>query len=355
MKPRCILIEERIRKNLFSMAKKAREAGAVFRPHVKTAQNRSISYLYKEAGVRNIAVSSVSMAEYYAQDQWDSILIAFPLNFLELDAIQSLSRQHRIIVSVENLEGLKAASKLSVEIALIIDSGYGRTGLVWSDKPRFDEIITKKNLISMLTTHSGQSYLFRGPAERETEELLKYTAYRMNEVRKFLDLPHVPISFGDTPSCARAKPGALDFFDELRPGNFVFYDAMQYLYGACGVGDIGMYVEVPVVAVHPERKTVVVYGGSVHLSAQFVEMESEGSLKKIYGLILTQDLSGILENSYIFSLSQEHGLIHWESGTFPRLGDVLKIMPVHSCLIPPLLGNQTFLEHEDLSRILAVP
>jgi len=42
---------------------------------------------------------------------------------------------------------------------------------------------------------------------------------------KFIkEYPHLLISYGDTPSCSIAEN--FDEVDEIRPGNFVFYDVM---------------------------------------------------------------------------------------------------------------------------------
>ena len=56
--------------------------------------------------------------------------------------------------------------------------------------------------------------------------------------------------------------------DEIRPGNFVFYDLMQAQIGACSLDDISVAVACPVVARHPERSQIVIYGGAIHFSKE---------------------------------------------------------------------------------------
>ncbi len=46
--------------------------------------------------------------------------------------------------------------------------------------------------------------------------------------------------------------------DEFRPGNFVFYDYMQYLIGSCQLSDIAVCLSAPVIALHEDRGEVVV-------------------------------------------------------------------------------------------------
>ena len=58
-------------------------------------------------------------------------------------------------------------------------------------------------------------------------------------------------SIGDTP--AMSVVDNFDVIDEIRPGNFVFYDVMQQNIGFCYFEDIAVALAVQVVAKHPER------------------------------------------------------------------------------------------------------
>jgi len=127
--------------------------------------------------------------------------------------------------------------------------------------------------------------------------------------------------------------------DELRPGNFIFYDVMQHLLGSCRTEDIAISVACPVVAKHPERNEIVVYGGGVHLSKEGIAYRGE----TIYGFAGTFTGNGWRlpdKQSYMKKLSQEHGIIHASDELMRKVavGDLLAVMPVHSCLVPPLLG-----------------
>ncbi len=77
---------------------------------------------------------------------------------------------------------------------------------------------------------------------------------------------HLKLSVGDTPGCSLLPdfPGV----DEIRPGNFVFYDAEQLEIGSCASNQIAVALACPIVARHPERNEVVLYGGAIHLSKE---------------------------------------------------------------------------------------
>jgi D-serine deaminase-like pyridoxal phosphate-dependent protein len=153
----------------------------------------------------------------------------------------------------------------------------------------------------------------------------------------------VEISVGDTPGCSLCDD--LSGVDEIRPGNFVFYDAQQLEVGDCSVEQISVMVACPVVAVHPERREVVIYGGAIHLSKDFLEVSGETS----YGLVAFADGKGWIsqvENAIVRSLSQEHGVLQFKGDHFNKLhpGDLVYIIPAHSCLTVQVLRKYLTLD-----------
>jgi D-serine deaminase-like pyridoxal phosphate-dependent protein len=150
----------------------------------------------------------------------------------------------------------------------------------------------------------------------------------------------VEISVGDTPTCSLAEefPGV----SEIRPGNFVFYDLMQWQLGSCTEQDIAVAVAVPVVAVYPERRQVVVHGGAVHFSKESLSLPHQ---PPIFGLAAFPTETGwgtLRQDFYLQSLSQEHGIVQVPEELLPdiHIGDLLLIVPVHSCLTVNLMRHQ---------------
>jgi len=156
----------------------------------------------------------------------------------------------------------------------------------------------------------------------------------------------VQLSVGDTPTCSVVE----DFseVDEIRPGNFVFYDIMQLHIGSCTEDDIAVAIACPVVAKHKERNEIVIYGGAVHLSKEFIVRE-DGT--KIYGYIASKTKKGwgaMIKNSFVSSISQEHGIVKTDEQFFHKIkiGDILMVLPIHSCLAVNLLREYRTLERE---------
>lgn len=341
-RPTAILQPEIVRRNIQRMAVKAEKSGVRFRPHFKTHQSAAIGEWFREVGVEHITVSSVAMAEYFARAGWTDITIAFPVNPLEIDAINALAKRinlNLIIDSEAIAEFLRDNLQHQVMIWVEIDTGYHRTGMLWYDHAHLRalaEILQSSHHMHLcgLLTHAGHSYKARtGEGIRAVyDETVKH----LDAARVAIGMPNLELSLGDTPCCA-----VVDDFsavNEIRPGNFVFFDVMQAQIGSCAIDDIGVAVAVPVVSVYKDR--VVVYGGAVHLSKDRI-INADGNT--LYGLVAKPTKSGWappLANTYMAGLSQEHGTIRSTDRKFlntVKIGDLLMILPIHSCLTVNLL------------------
>jgi len=326
-----------------------------FRPHFKTHQSTQIGEWFRESGVTAIAVSSVDMASYFAQKGWNDITIAVLVNPLEIKRIDELTEipgvdLNLLVESPDMVTFLDRKLKRQVKLWIKIDTGYHRTGIEYDQKEKILSVAkeinkSQKFLFKGLLTHTGYSY--HAPSTVQLKQIYDETVNRMNEVRDYLkanNFPEVEISFGDTPTCS-----VMDKFygiDEVRCGNFVFYDVMQFYLGSCSEEDIAAAVACPIIGRYPQRSEIVIYGGAVHLSKESIKNENN---QDIFGLVaLPDDSTGgwgpIVKNTYVSSLTQEHGIIKTGKEWINRLnvGDILMILPVHSCLTANLLIKQDY-------------
>lgn len=338
--------------NIKRMTKKINRAGVRFRPHFKTHQSAEIGEWFRALGVNAITVSSVEMAEYFAAHGWKDILIAFSLNIRQIERVRKLAEKIKLSVLVENIEAIRALADLKnvkLEVWFKVDVGNHRTGLDWTQTDRIADlcmqITTHKNLkLRGLLTHSGNTY--HCESANEVVQVFRQGVDRLNIMRQALaasGLDSLELSVGDTPGCSLCE----DFsgIDELRPGNFIFYDAQQLQIGSCKAEEIAVAVACPVVALHPERGEVVIYGGAIHLSKDTLLIEDFPS----YGLVVLPEGKGWgkpLENVIVRSLSQEHGILQFKNGYWPELniGDFVFILPAHSCLTVQVLRRYLTLD-----------
>jgi D-serine deaminase-like pyridoxal phosphate-dependent protein len=342
-----LLINSTIAKqNILRMIAKTNNQNITFRPHFKTHQSIEIGEWFRELGVTKITCSSVGMAEYFAEHGWQDITVAFPVNILEIDKINTLAKKISLGLLVESeqvISFLDDNCTSEVNIWLKIDAGYHRTGLDWQNKHRIFEcanaVYNSKVLnFAGLLTHGGDSY---HTPKAEIPALFAQGISRLNEVKSFLKengINNCAISVGDTPGCSLSDSFAGT--DEIRPGNFVYYDAQQFALGACSFEQISAVIACPVVALHPQRSEAVIYGGGIHLSKDMVTWNE----KKYFGLVCLSDENGwvkLLPNAFVTATSQEHGIVSLPDETLKTLqeGDILYIIPAHSCMAANLLGS----------------
>jgi D-serine deaminase-like pyridoxal phosphate-dependent protein len=338
-RPTLLLDEAKCRANIARMAAKARAGGVALRPHFKTHQSAEIAQFFRDEGITACTVSSVAMAEYFAHHGWNDITLAFPLNPREAQALNRLAAQIRLAVCAVNAEALEQTAPHlthNLQVWIELDTGYHRTGIDPANQAAIQSVIAaiqRHPHYSWLgfLDHAGHTYACRGAdhvleVSRQARQLLVQTGSRYRQQH-----PQVQLSTGDTPGCSVAD--TWDGVNEIRPGNFVFYDLTQQAIGSCTASQIAVALACPVVALHPEREEIFLHGGAVHLS--------KDSLQKNQTVVFGQPVkltdtgwTFSFPDSYVKSVSQEHGKIHWPAHYFSQVqaGDVLGIVPVHSCL-----------------------
>jgi D-serine deaminase-like pyridoxal phosphate-dependent protein len=359
-KPAFVVDKQICLSNIERMATRAKAHGLRFRPHFKTHQSADIAEWFRPFGVNSITVSSVSMARYFADHGWEDITIAFPVNLHETGEINSLASKIRVNLLVENEISLSyLLKKLSAPVGLYIeiDTGYHRTGIDALKTRRLDQLLEAMKNNRLVTfkgflSHTGQTYAASSREEiisRHTDALIKMRSLKEHYQS---DWPDLEVSLGDTPACSVCDNW--NGTDELRPGNFIFYDLMQLQTGSCLPGEIAVKVVCPVVSKSIVRNEVVVYGGAVHLSKEFI-IGPNG--KKCYGAVISPESLNkqreISKTLWVSGLSQEHGIIRGEFDEIRRIqpGDLLEIIPVHSCLAADLAGNYYTAEGEILHKM----
>jgi len=297
---------------------------------------------------------------YFAAHGWEDITIAFPVNLREIDDLNDLAgrvKLNLLLLRRETAEELSRSLRSPVGIWIKVDTGYGRTGIpmentgeIASLSRRVEELPRLE--LKGLLTHAGQTYHIYDKEERRL--LFRRIAEGLAQVReKVLEtgVGQCLLSVGDTPGATAAEN--FSGVDEVRPGNFVYFDAQQLHLGFCVEKEIAAAVVCPVVAVHPERGELLFYGGAVHLSAQ-PERRREIENRNMYGYVTKAVPEGwgrISVNNYVDRISQEHGIARVDpeflSGV--KEGDLVCVIPVHSCLAVDLLDRAITTEGEIFS------
>jgi len=357
-KPTLLLNSEICKRNIRTMQEKAESHHLELRPHFKTHQSLEIGRWFKAQGTSKITVSSVEMAQYFSKE-WDDITIAFPVNHLEIDSINALAKSITLNLLVESaytISFLKTRLKHPVNFLIKINIGNNRAGLLPNNFETIDAIIAAaqdSNLVNFIgfLGHTGHTYNCRSK-----EEIIN----THNDAKQHLvDLkqhyiknhPNIIASYGDTPSCSVADN--FKGIDEIRPGNYVFYDLMQVQIGACNYNDIAIALACPIVAVHEDREEVIIYGGGIHFSKERIIDDIHGI---IYGKAVRPDgnhWENPIPNVYIKSLSQEHGVVHVPKAIIQwfSVGDIFPFLPIHSCMTANLMKSYLDLDRNRMEMM----
>ena len=357
--PTLILNKKQCLRNIKNMISKADSNNLKFRPHFKTHQSIIIGNWFKKFGVNSITVSSIKMAKYFAKNNWNDITVAFPVNILEINEINKLAqiiKLNILITSNTIIPFLNNNLKFQVGVFIKIDTGYHRSGIDIRDTNIIDDLINKIELSPLLyfegfLTHDGHTYKTKSIDEIKQIHDLTINKFKDLKDRYINKYKNLITSIGDTPSCSICNN--FDGIDEIRPGNFVFYDIMQADLGSCKINQIAIALACPVVDINKERKEIVIYGGAVHLSKEFI-LNSDST--KNFGLVVTfqnNEWSEPINDTFVYSLSQEHGIIKTTNNFLNKIkiGDIIGILPVHSCLTANLMRSYITFENEKIDHL----
>lgn len=358
--PTLLLDKNKCLANINLMVEKAASNNVVFRPHFKTHQSHEIGRWFRDAGVKRIAVSSMKMAAYFADDGWGDITVAFPVNVHEKERINTLAEKitlNLLVVSPENIDWLAREVKHNINLFIEVDTGQNRTGVLPGDTKSIDSILSQLARhshfkFSGFLSHGGHSYKITGDRSKIISTLKEGIGMMFPLKEKYRhEYPELIVSPGDTPGCSASD--SFEWADEIRPGNFVFYDYGQYEIGSCSLDAIAVAMACPVVSVSPEKNEVVVHGGAVHFSKDYLTLPDG---KPSYGKVVALTERGWNTEEtgmYVKSLSQEHGVIHVEKekSVKIKIGDWLGILPIHSCLTADVMKSYQTLEGDRISMM----
>jgi D-serine deaminase-like pyridoxal phosphate-dependent protein len=348
--PSFVINISQVTDNISFFKNKFSEQNILFRPHFKTHQNKTIAQLFYNEGIRNITLSNLDMVEEFLFLNWESITLAFSFNRLEIPRLAKLAKQININIVVEDIDTLRFIDKeldSRIGVFVKIDVGYNRTGIDWKDVSTVIEILdfakSSNNILSKgFISHFGNTY--HADSHDEIEIIYSESSEKLKSLKKILGDKYgeLIISIGDTPSASIIN----DFghVDEFRPGNFVYYDWMQFSLGACTLPQISAFIVCPIVAKHSSRNQIVIHGGAVHFSKEYIK---QGSTKN-YGQLVTfndDGIASVVEGSFITSLSQEHGIVQCGEDVLENynIGDLMVFVPIHSCLSANLMKAKTII------------
>jgi D-serine deaminase-like pyridoxal phosphate-dependent protein len=338
--PALVLDVERMKRNADHIGKRVRDLGAQLRPHVKTHKCVEVARIQTVGHSGALTVSTLAEARAFARNGFRDITYAVPIEPGKFSAAVELAKTcERLGLITDDLEIPSLLNKVAQDAAVVldlflkVDCGYHRCGVEPDSKAAIDiprQISDASNLrFAGILTHAGHSYHYRDPKERLTIARQERDVMRQLAERLRVSGINVPsVSIGSTPTITIVDH--LDGIDEVRPGNYIFFDAFQAAIGSCSINDCALTVLATVVHRDVTRRKLVIDAGAIALSKDRGAVEFEP--KCGYGKVL--DLQGKDLEMRLESLSQEHGEIVTENGNIEhlRVGTRVRVLPNHSCL-----------------------
>lgn len=333
-----------VSRNCARMRAKALASGVSFRPHVKTHKVTEVGRMQHGGAPGPITVSTLAEAEAFADAGFSDITYAVPIAPEKLARAAALARRiERLNLLLDSEVTLRAIEAFGVpfDVFLKVDCGTHRAG-VDPESPDSVKLAlamarSKQVRFRGLLTHAGHSYNardvaeIRRVAEEESSCLTRFRARLGGE-----GFGEVLRSIGSTPTAAVVE--RFTGCDEVRPGNYVFFDAFQATLGSCAPEDVAVSVLATVVGSYPERGTLIVDAGALALSKDL----GPDHLDPRFGYGLVCDLALQPLPLRITSLSQEHGKIAATSHV--PVGTRLRILPNHSCLTAAMYDRYHVIE-----------
>ena len=337
------------------MARKADRNNLILRPHCKTHQSMEIGSWFRDFGVNTITVSSFHMARYFADAGWSDILVAFPFQPGEMENLLGLSEICNLSILVDSPAALPFLNHIPNQVGLYIDidTGYGRTGVKSENPELIEQIIIKAGGNKKLEfrgfyCHAGHSY--KAGNQKEIDGIHKKAVDDLEQLKKVFKTHGPKLLYGDTPNCSMQEE--FGEIDEITPGNFVFYDLVQYTLGACSMEEIAVAMECPVAGRYPAGERIVIQGGAVHFSKESLLLDGAA----IFGQLVQRTKEGWIKHEddrYLSNISQEHGVLEQCGELVGRIniGDTLHFLPVHSCLTANLMRKYQTLDGETIETM----
>ncbi|MBV9604204.1 MAG: alanine racemase [Solirubrobacterales bacterium] len=340
--PALVVDRERLVRNIREMAERARSLGVALRPHAKTHKSPEIAALQREHGAIGLTIATLTEAEGFAdQGADDLVLTAPPVGGWRLDRLVALARRVRVRVALDGADALaaldRACRKGDVEIGYLweVDCGVGRFGTPpgAATAERIADVLESATHTSFdgLLTFGGHAYGASTPegiaaAARDEQEAIIETAAALADRGIEVSVRSV----GSTPT-AHAMHSAQGI-TEIRPGNYVFYDATQVALGIVPLERCALSVLASVTS-RPAPDRLILDSGSKALAAERLTALTPG-----FGAI--EGHPGLT----VDRLYEEQAIVRSDEPCDIPVGARVRVVPNHACAAANLHSQMLVVE-----------
>ncbi|MFW5678844.1 MAG: D-TA family PLP-dependent enzyme [Pseudomonadota bacterium] len=298
--------------------------GLKARPHIKTHKLPRLARRQIEAGAVGITCQKVSEALAMVADGGiDDVLLTY--NILGEAKLRELRHLHELVrltvvadnpTVVDGLSGAFADAPAPLRVLVECDTGAGRCGVTTPEAAA--ELAATIDAAPGLVFEGLMTYPPKGDAAGAAAWLERAKAAceaRGLEVRR--------VSSGGSPDIWEAH--CWPVITEYRPGTYVYFDRSLVERGVCTYDDCALTVLATVVSV-PTAHRAIIDAGSKVLTSDLLGLTGHGHVLGRPDIVIDQ-------------LSEEHGRLLSDQPIGLRVGERVRIVPNHACVVSNMLDR----------------
>lgn len=292
------------------------------RPHIKTHKLPRLARFQVEQGAVGITCQKLSEADAMTDGTGlDDVLITYNLvGEAKRERLRALSERIRLSVVADSaavvaeLAAAMEGTGRKLTVLVECDTGARRCGV---PTPEMAAELANR-IAASPDLHFGG--LMTYPPVGGTDAVQSFMQRAKSLIEAF-GIPVENISIGGSPDMWRAHEASV--VTEYRPGTYVYNDRSLVTHGVCGFDDCALTVVATVVSVPDTHRAIIDAGSKV----------------------LTSDLLGLIGHGHVLGrahiaidqLSEEHGRLVSEQPINLSVGDRVRIVPNHACVVANML------------------
>ena len=339
MTPALLLDPDRMEHNIAAVQSMMAEFGVALRPHWKTSKCIPVARRQRAAGAIGFTCATArEVATLLAEPDLGEILWAhLPVGPAKTRFAAEAARSGRLLVGLDSLDGARDLSAAAVAAGSTIDylveieTGSGRVGMA------ADQVVTAyAELEGLPGLRLRGVYCFEGAplggmvdraaelsaAAQTSGARLVAAAEALRAAGAVVDVVSVGSTPGmyDTPAVAGVTEG--------RPGTYVYGDANVARLGRSAVTDCAVSVLARVVS-RPRPGEAMIDAGTKSMSSD------RSNVGDTLGVVCDATLSPLAEVAFPRA-NEEHGWLVGSGADLLAVGDVVRIVPNHACVVSNL-------------------
>ncbi len=328
------------RRNIDRFQTYANTHGLTVRPHIKTHKLPALAEMQLRAGAVGVTCQKVSEAEAMVAGSPEIRDVLITYNILgteKLEHLVSLARKVTLSVVADNetvidgLSGAFASQPAPLAVLVECNTGADRCGV---PTPEAAAALAQRIAKAPGLVFGG---LMTYPPTGGAAAVESF----MSRAKAFIEAAGIAVpvvTSGGTPSMMHAAEAPVT--TEYRPGTYVYNDRSLVSRGVCGWEDCALTVLATVVSV-PAANRAIIDAGSKTLTSDLLGLSG-------YGHVLGRD------DISIDQLSEEHGRLVSEGPINLKVGDRLRIVPNHACVVTNMVDAVNVVEQGEISAVWPV-